>query len=114
MCKKPSEVDALSIEQLKYNEDGLIPVITQDATTLGVLMMAWMDATSIQMTLDKGEAIYWSRSRQSYWHKGATSGNIQLLKSLHYDCDADALLMLVYPAGPACHTGKTSCFYRNF
>ena len=99
--------------ELKYNADGLIPCIVQDADTLEVLMMAWMNKESLGLTLDKGETVFWSRSRQELWHKGATSGNTQKVVSLRYDCDADTLLALVHPAGPACHTGETSCFYRE-
>lgn len=98
---------------LKYNKDGLIPCIVQDANTLEVLMMAWMNAESIQLTLECGETVFWSRSRQEIWHKGATSGNTQKVVELRYDCDADTLLALVNPAGPACHTGERSCFFRN-
>lgn len=98
--------------ELKYDANGLIPCIVQDARTLEVLMMAWMSRESLRMTLDSGETVFWSRSRQEIWHKGATSGNVQKLVELRYDCDADTLLALVEPAGPACHTGERSCFYR--
>ena len=101
-------------EDLAYNADGLIPCIAQDAQTGDVLMLAWMDAEAVRRTLDHGSMWYWSRSRQEYWHKGDTSGNTQRLVELRYDCDADALLALVEPAGPACHTGNTTCFYRSF
>lgn len=97
---------------LKYNADGLIPCIVQDANTHEVLMMAWMSKESLQMTLERRETVFWSRSRNELWHKGATSGNIQRLVELRYDCDADTLLALVNPDGPACHTGERSCFYR--
>ena len=76
-------------------------------------MMAWMNAESLEKTLEIGETVFWSRSRQELWHKGATSGNVQKLVELRYDCDADTLLALVNPAGPACHTGERSCFYRT-
>lgn len=103
----------MDVSDLTYNEAGLIPCIVQDADTLEVLMMAWMNAESLRLTLERGETVFWSRSRQELWHKGATSGNVQKLVELRYDCDADALLVLVHPAGPACHTGARSCFYRT-
>ena len=98
---------------LKFNDSGLIPAIVQDANSRQVLMMAWVNAESLQRTLDSGETWFWSRSRQELWHKGATSGNVQKVRRLFYDCDGDTLLMLVEPAGPACHTGEVSCFYRE-
>ena len=101
-------------EDLTYNADGLIPCIAQDAETGEVLMLAWMDAEAVRRTLDQRTMWYWSRSRQEYWHKGDTSGNTQQLVELRYDCDADALLARVTPAGPACHTGNSTCFYRSF
>lgn len=103
----------MDIKDLKFNHVGLIPCIVQDADTLEVLMMAWMNEESIQRTLDDGETWFYSRSRKELWHKGATSGNTQKLVHLRYDCDADTLLALVHPAGPACHTGERSCFYRE-
>lgn len=104
----------MGIPSLKYTADGLIPCIVQDADTLEVLMMAWMSAESLAMSLECGETVFWSRSRQELWRKGATSGNVQRIVEMRYDCDADALLALVRPAGPACHTGARSCFYRAF
>ncbi|MBZ0291051.1 MAG: phosphoribosyl-AMP cyclohydrolase [Anaerolineae bacterium] len=101
------------IANLAFNEQGLIPAIVQDSRTQQVLMMAWMNSDSIQQTLDQGETVFWSRSRQELWHKGATSGNVQHVIEIRVDCDGDTLLILVDPAGPACHTGQTSCFYRN-
>lgn len=101
------------IETIKWNEQGLIPAIIQDANTMQVLMMAFMNAESLQKTLDIGETVFWSRSRQSFWHKGETSGNTQTVKDIHLDCDADTLLILVDPAGPACHTYQTTCFFRT-
>ena len=101
-------------EELAYNEDGLVPCIAQDADTGEVLMLAWMDAEAVRRTLADRSMWYWSRSRREYWHKGDTSGNTQQLVELRYDCDADALLALVHPAGPACHTGNPTCFYRAF
>ena len=103
----------MTIPELTYNEAGLVPCIVQDADTLEVLMMAWMSAESLRLTLERGETVFWSRSRQELWHKGATSGNVQKLVELRYDCDADTLLALVRPAGPACHTGERSCFFRT-
>lgn len=103
----------MTIATLKFNADGLIPAVVQDATTLQVLMVAWMNAAALQLTRDTGEAVFWSRSRGALWHKGATSGNVQRVREIRYDCDADTLLLLVDPAGPACHTGATSCFYRT-
>lgn len=98
---------------LKFDERGLIPAIVQDIETREVLMMAWMNEESLQLTQKTAEAHFWSRSRQMMWHKGATSGNIQHVQKIHYDCDADTLLLLVKPAGPACHTGAYSCFFRT-
>ncbi len=105
--------DIVELDGLTYNEAGLIPCIVQDADTLEVLMMAWMNAESLALTLERGETVFWSRSRQELWHKGATSGNTQKVVDIRYDCDADTLLALVHPAGPACHTGADSCFYRK-
>ncbi|WP_058985174.1 phosphoribosyl-AMP cyclohydrolase [Hugonella massiliensis] len=104
----------LDVENLTYNEAGLIPCIVQDADTGRVLMMAWMNADTVQRTLDERTTWFWSRSRQKLWHKGEESGNVQELVDLRYDCDGDTLLALVRPAGPACHTGHASCFYRSF
>ena len=106
-------MEKLSTEKIKYDANGLVPAIVQDAETKEVLMMAWMNAESLQMTLEKGETVFWSRSRSELWHKGATSGNIQRVVEVRVDCDADTLLILVNPAGPACHTGNQTCFYRN-
>ena len=103
----------MNLPELTYNDAGLIPCIVQDASTREVLMMAWMSAESLALTLERGETVFWSRSRQELWHKGATSGNTQKLVELRYDCDADTLLALVNPAGPACHTGERSCFFRT-
>ena len=98
---------------VKFDNTGLVPAIVQDARTRQVLMMAWMNAESLQRTLELGETVFWSRSRQEYWHKGATSGNIQSVVELRVDCDGDTLLILVDAAGPACHTGEVSCFFRK-
>ncbi|MEO1292720.1 MAG: phosphoribosyl-AMP cyclohydrolase [Pseudomonadota bacterium] len=104
----PADFDA---ESLKYNADGLIPAIAQDAETGEVLMMAWMNAASITETLTDGRVVYWSRSRQELWRKGDTSGHIQKLRELRFDCDRDCLLLLVEQIGAACHTNRRSCFY---
>ena len=97
----------------KFNSDGLIAAIAQDAATGEVLMLAWMNAEALETTLNTGKATYWSRSRQQLWVKGETSGNVQTLVSAHMDCDQDAILLKVTPAGAACHTGRPSCFYRQ-
>ena len=98
---------------IKWNEQGLIPAIVQDAQSGAVLMLAYLNEEALRLTLDSGEAHFWSRSRQALWHKGATSGNVQRVRAVHVDCDADTILLKVDPAGPACHTGETSCFYRT-
>ena len=97
---------------IKWDERGLIPAIVQDVTTQQVLMLAYMNAEALRLTLDTGEAHFWSRSRRELWHKGATSGHVQRVREVRVDCDADTILLLVDPAGPACHTGEESCFYR--
>ena len=96
--------------QLKFNSDGLIPAIIQDAATRKVLTLAYMNEESLQKTIESGETWFYSRSRQELWHKGATSGNTQAVQSIAYDCDQDALVVLVNPKGPACHNGTTTCF----
>lgn len=98
---------------IHWDERGLVPAIVQDHATGQVLMLAYMNAAALRATLTTGEAHFWSRSRQALWHKGATSGNVQRVHEIRYDCDADTLLLLVEPAGPACHTGATSCFFRT-
>jgi phosphoribosyl-AMP cyclohydrolase len=98
--------------EIKYDANGLVPAIVQDAFSKDVLMMAWMNAESLRLTLETGETVFWSRSRGELWHKGATSGNTQRVVEVRVDCDADTLLVLVEPAGPACHTGARTCFYR--
>jgi phosphoribosyl-AMP cyclohydrolase len=95
---------------VRFNDAGLVPVIVQDANSRVVLMMAWMDSEAIRRTLAEGRVTYFSRSRQEYWRKGDTSGNVQWAKSLHVDCDGDTLLLQVEQTGPACHTGAESCF----
>lgn len=96
----------------KFDDRGLIPAIVQDAQTHQVLTLAYMNAESLRLTLQTGETHFWSRSRQELWHKGATSGNIQKVVEMTLDCDLDALLVRVIPAGPACHTGAVSCFFN--
>ena len=96
---------------LKYDTNGLITAIAQDAETHEVLMMAWMNAESVAKTLATGKVTYWSRSRQSFWVKGESSGHVQELVDFRYDCDQDCILVLVKQKGPACHTNRRSCFY---
>ncbi len=108
------ERDDLTFDQVKFNHVGLVPCIVQDAGTKDVLMMAWMNAESLRLTVEQKTTWFWSRSRKKLWHKGEESGNVQQLVELRYDCDADTLLALVNPAGPACHTGNATCFYRSF
>ena len=99
--------------QIAYDERGLVPCVVQDWRSGEVLTLAYMNAEALEMTRTTGEMHFWSRSRDALWHKGETSGNTQVLKGLRYDCDADALLALVEPDGPACHTGERTCFYRG-
>ncbi len=101
------------LSEIKYDANGLVPVIVQDAETKEVLMLAYMNAESLRLTVETGETWFWSRSRQELWHKGATSGNVQRVVEVRVDCDADTLLILVNPDGPACHTGERSCFYKG-
>ncbi|WP_282158097.1 phosphoribosyl-AMP cyclohydrolase [Shimia thalassica] len=96
---------------LKFNDAGLIPAIAQDAENGDVLMMAWMNEEAVQRTLDTGRVTYWSRSRQSFWIKGESSGHVQELVDFRVDCDRDCLLVIVNQTGPACHTNRRSCFY---
>jgi phosphoribosyl-AMP cyclohydrolase len=103
------------LDVVKYDAAGLVPAIAQDAETKDVLMMAWMNATTLRMTLDEGRMVYWSRSRQEVWRKGDTSGDRQFVREAYYDCDADVLLFMVEQEGAgACHTGAYSCFFRRF
>jgi len=99
--------------EIKFDHRGLIPAILQDADTGEVLMVAWMNERALRLTLETGQAHFWSRSREELWHKGSTSGNFMNVHEIWVDCDADALLLKVNPAGPACHTGEWSCFYRR-
>jgi phosphoribosyl-AMP cyclohydrolase len=102
-----------TLDTLKYNSDGLIPAIAQQFDTHEVLMMAWMNRASIEETLETGRVCYWSRSRNKFWRKGESSGQMQVLKEFRMDCDADTILLLVDQTGPACHTGRRSCFYNK-
>jgi phosphoribosyl-AMP cyclohydrolase / phosphoribosyl-ATP pyrophosphohydrolase len=108
------EADA-AIEQagVTFDRNGLVPCIVQDWRTGEVLTLAYMNREALQRTLESGQTHFWSRSRGELWHKGSSSGNVQRVRTLRYDCDADALLALVEPAGPACHTGERSCFHRT-
>ncbi|HEY2161918.1 MAG TPA: bifunctional phosphoribosyl-AMP cyclohydrolase/phosphoribosyl-ATP diphosphatase HisIE [Solirubrobacteraceae bacterium] len=99
--------------EIEFDERGLVPCVVQDWRSGEVLTLAWMNAESLRLTRETGEMYFYSRSRQELWHKGATSGNTQAVKSIRYDCDGDALLALVEPAGPACHTGERTCFHRG-
>lgn len=101
------------IAQLKFDKNGLIPVIAQDYQTNEVLMLAYANKEAMEKTLEQKTAYYYSRSRQELWHKGETSGHFQYVKEILYDCDADAVLIKIEQIGAACHTGKRSCFYRN-
>ena len=104
---------AIPLDKIRYNDQGLVPAIAQDYLDGTVLMMAWMSRESLEKTLETGETWYWSRSRQELWHKGATSGHIQRVKAIRYDCDSDALLVTVEQLGDiACHTGERSCFHQ--
>lgn len=100
----------MSALEVKFDEKGLIPAIVQDADTKEVLTLAYMNKESFAKTLETRETWFWSRSRQELWHKGATSGNTQTVVEMRFDCDQDAVLVLVHPHGPACHTGAISCF----
>ena len=103
------------LERIKWTADGLVPAIAQDAGSGRVLMMAWMNRESLRCTVEHGEAVYWSRSRQELWHKGETSGHTQKVKSIRLDCDHDVLLLEIEQIGGiACHTGRQSCFFEEF
>jgi phosphoribosyl-AMP cyclohydrolase len=108
------QLNEITLKSIKWDASGLIPAIVQDAETRQVLMMAWMNPRALQKTLETGETVFWSRSRKALWHKGETSGNVQKVREILVDCDADTLLILVDPAGPACHTGEITCFYRTW
>lgn len=113
----PTPIPALDdqLAQVTYNADGLVPAIVQDASTHEILMMAWMNAETLRLTLDEGRTVFWSRSRQEVWRKGDTSGEVQYVREARYDCDGDTLLFVVDQQGNgACHTGNRSCFFRSF
>lgn len=101
------------LDTIEWNEQGLIPVITQEASTRNVLTLAWINREALAKTVECGEAVYWSRSRQKLWHKGEESGHIQKIVDIRMDCDNDALIYLVEQKGLACHTGRQSCFYQQ-
>mgnify|MGYP000085463946 CR=1 FL=1 len=101
------------IKDLKFDANGLIPAIIQEIGTNDVLMVAYMNDAAVKRTIESGRTWFWSRSRQEYWCKGETSGHRQYVKEIRYDCDADALLIMVEQVGPACHTGYKSCFFRT-
>ena len=106
---------AEELEAIRFNDQGLVPVITQDADTGEVLMFAWMNADTLRQTLEEGRMVYWSRSRQEVWRKGDTSGDYQDVRAAYYDCDRDVLLFKVFQHGAgACHTGNRTCFFRQF
>jgi phosphoribosyl-AMP cyclohydrolase / phosphoribosyl-ATP pyrophosphohydrolase len=110
---RPNLHFAVPVERIRYDDRGLVPAIVQDCLDGTVLMMAWMNQESLKKTLECGETWFWSRSRAEFWHKGATSGHIQKVKSIRYDCDSDALLIGVEQVGDiACHTGERSCFHQ--
>ncbi len=101
------------LDTVNWNSDGLVPAIAQDAKTGRILMMAWMNRESLQLSAERGEAVYWSRSRNQLWHKGESSGHIQKLHEIRLDCDEDVVVLQVEQLGGiACHTGRESCFYR--
>lgn len=110
-CVRVTKQEGLAA--IKWDEQGLVPAIVQDAVSKDVLMLAYMNQEALERSLSSGQTWFWSRSRQELWHKGATSGNTQSITALYYDCDADTLLVHVVPAGPACHTGQYSCFYTE-
>lgn len=106
-------MDAVVIDDLTFDERGLIPAVVQDAENGDVLMVAWMNRESIARTIAEGRTVFWSRSRQELWPKGDTSGHVQHVQELRVDCDADVLLVRVHQEGAACHTGERSCFFRT-
>ena len=108
-----NEICVSFYDQLKFNADGLLPAIVQEQSTGRVLMMAWMNRDSLEQTVANGRTCFWSRSRKKLWIKGETSGHIQIVKQIRFDCDGDALLIEVEQTGPACHEGYKSCFFRT-
>ena len=105
--------DRVELDELRFDDRGLIPAVVQDADNGDVLMMAWMNRESLERTLDEGRTVFWSRSRRGLWRKGDTSGHIQHVKEVRADCDGDVLLVRVHQIGAACHTGERSCFFRR-
>ena len=103
---------ALKLAKIKFDEHGLVPAVVQDVQTNAVVMLAYMNKESLQLTVQTGYTWFWSRSRQELWNKGATSGNLQRVVEMYYDCDGDALLVKAELSGPACHTGEYSCFHN--
>ena len=113
--RMPIPASEEELSRVRFNDDGLVPAIAQEAGTGQVLMMAWMNAETLAKTLETGQMTYWSRSRQEEWVKGATSGDLQWVKEAYYDCDGDTLLFVVEQEGKgACHTGERTCFFRAF
>jgi phosphoribosyl-AMP cyclohydrolase/phosphoribosyl-ATP pyrophosphohydrolase/phosphoribosyl-AMP cyclohydrolase len=111
----PIPVREQDLEQIRYDAEGLVPAIVQDVRTEAVLMLGWMNAETLRMSLEQGRTVFWSRSRNEVWRKGDTSGDRQYLRSAAYDCDGDTLLLRVeQEGGGACHTGAYSCFFREF
>jgi phosphoribosyl-AMP cyclohydrolase len=111
----PIDATEEQLAQVRYDANGLVPAIVQDHATREVLMMAWMTAETLRLTLAEGRTVFWSRSRKEVWRKGETSGDVQHVVSAHYDCDGDTLLLVVDQQGAgACHTGERSCFFRAF
>ena len=104
---------ALNLAKIKFDEHGLVPAVVQDVKTIAVVMLAYMNKESLQLTVQTGYTWFWSRSRQELWNKGATSGNLQRVVEMYYDCDGDALLVKAELSGPACHTGEYSCFHNE-
>nr|CAA6800563.1 MAG: Phosphoribosyl-AMP cyclohydrolase (EC [uncultured Thiotrichaceae bacterium] len=111
MAEQKQQPTAEVLDKLKYNEAGLIPAVAQQHDTGEVLMMAWMNRASIEETLETSRVCYWSRSRQDFWRKGESSGQVQMLKGMRFDCDLDTILLLVDQEGAACHTGRRHCFF---
>jgi len=115
ICGKVVKMNEAWLDEIKWTDDGLVPAIAQDATTGRILMFAWMNRKALRQTVEKGEAVYYSRSRQKLWHKGEESGHTQKIKALCLDCDGDVITIKVEQTGGiACHTGRESCFYREF
>lgn len=106
-------LEAIDVSEVRFDDRGLVPAIVQDCDTREVLMMAWMNEESLRLTLETGRTWFWSRSRGQLWNKGETSGNFQEVVGIRVDCDCDTILVMAKPAGPACHTGHVSCFYRE-